>query len=529
MTRNCRFTAAWLMAGILLSQSIAGTSYYVDSQADDDSQTGTSPETAWKTLKRASGCKLEAGDRILLKCGGTYAGSLHVQATGSSAEPAVIESYGEGALPLIDARGHLAGIHITHTQHLLIREIAITGDGGQTNEKRALRRRYGVFIDGTASAVSHVKLDGLRIFDIYPHQGSKHEGYKSTTHIGIGIAIRGKETPVTQVVVANCHIERTGFKAIEMGRAEELMLLDNYMRDIGGPALQPGRVKNLLVRGNTVNGSGSRLDPRMHGRGSGIWPWTCENVLIEKNRFMHARGKGDSCGVHIDYNCRNVVVQYNLSYDNEGGFVEILGNNHNCAYRYNISINDGFRVKGIDSAFQEGKILWTSGFVGQKIKKQGPYNSYIYNNTIYVKPGGRSCYSFSPTTEGLLIANNLFYLQGESLDVLGDQDKRSLKTIGMIPRTLVTHNLFRPSGGIPNGIPFESIDQINGDPDYVGRGEAIPELYIPRNTSLVANQGIEIHPLGGDEIGLTIGLKVSHDFFGNPIQGKPDIGAVEIE
>jgi nitrous oxidase accessory protein NosD len=108
----------------------------------------------------------------------------------------------------------------------------------------------------------------------------------------------------------------------------------------------PTRSRNILVRGNTVDHSGSSADPRMHQRGSGIWTWTARDVLIEKNKFMHARGKADSHGAHIDFNCNNVVIQYNMSIDNEGGFVEILGNNHNCAYRYNISINDGSRVRG---------------------------------------------------------------------------------------------------------------------------------------------------------------------------------------
>ena len=31
------------------------------------------------------------------------------------------------------------------------------------------------------------------------------------------------------------------------------------------------------------------------------------------------------------------------SYNNEGGFAEILGDNINCGYRYNISVNDGYR------------------------------------------------------------------------------------------------------------------------------------------------------------------------------------------
>ena len=47
---------------------------------------------------------------------------------------------------------------------------------------------------------------------------------------------------------------------------------------------------------------------------------------------------------YIDCGKENVVFQYNYSYNNEGGFVEILGDNINCGYRYNIGVNDGYRA-----------------------------------------------------------------------------------------------------------------------------------------------------------------------------------------
>ena len=43
-------------------------------------------------------------------------------------------------------------------------------------------------------------------------------------------------------------------------------------------------------------------------------------------------------GAHIDWGCERVVIQYNLSKNNYGGFAEILGENIMCGYRYNISI-----------------------------------------------------------------------------------------------------------------------------------------------------------------------------------------------
>jgi len=266
----------------------------------------------------------------------------------------------------------------------------------------------------------------------------------------------------------------------------------------------------------------------MHGRGSGIWPWSCEDVLIERNRFLHARGKGDSCGIHIDFNCRDVVVQYNLSVDNEGGFVEILGNNHNCAYRYNISVNDGARVRGKAGAKQEGKILWTSGFVG-KAPKNGPSNSYIYNNTIYVGPGGRSCFSLGATTQGLLIANNIFHLQGESLNVSGDQEGRVEASTFSIPRAVMENNLFLSAAAKPPGLPVHDLHTLIGDAAFRKPGGAEAADYTPGRRDLVRDRGRVITRVPGDEIGLRRGLQVERDILGRPIRGKPDLGAIEME
>jgi hypothetical protein len=54
-----------------------------------------------------------------------------------------------------------------------------------------------------------------------------------------------------------------------------------------------------------------------------------------------------------------------------------------------------------------------------------------------------------------------------------------------------------------------------------------PEDYIPTNAGLLKDKGLVIEKIPGDAKGLSIGLQVNEDYFGNPIKGLPDIGAVE--
>lgn len=519
-----------IISGCLLLVTAHAGTFHLDSAGGRDTNDGSSPETAWQSLQQAGRHEFQPGDVLRIRRGSRFTGTLGLTLRGTLAQPIIIESAGEGSLPVIDSRGFLAGVQLTGSHHVILRNLRITSDGGATTDGGSKTLRYGVLVQaGKNGSTSHITLDNLEIDRIFPERGAESDGQNISTHLGTGISIVGSSgSSSTDFTVRNCTISRTEFKAIDLSNLRQVQVLDNRMKDIGGPAIQPGRVDDLIVRGNTVDGSGSSVDPRMHARGSGIWPWTCNRVLIEKNSFRHARGQADSCGVHIDFNCRDVIVQYNLSQDNEGGFIEILGNNHNCAYRYNISINDGSRVKKNGGPYQEGKVLWTSGYVGKKKEKNGPYNSYIYNNTIYVGPGSRSCFSISSTTDGLLIANNIFHIMGKTVSVLGDQDDRKEKVVERIPRALVQNNLYFNKSVLPPGLPVHDLKILVSDPEFAKPGGSAAADYIPRNTTLVRDRGIAIPRLEGDKVGLKTGLSVTHDFFDNPIKGNPDLGAAEV-
>jgi hypothetical protein len=283
------------------------------------------------------------------------------------------------------------------------------------------------------------------------------------------------------------------------------------------------------IKGNYVSHSGSDDDGRKWGRGSGLWTWGSDDVLIENNYFLHANGPADSAGCHIDFNCKHVVVQYNLSAHNAGGFCEILGNNHNCAYRYNISINDGHRVKGKEGAFQEGKTYWLSGYVGRQKKRHGPYNSYFYNNTIYSNADILSKVAVTKTAEGVLITNNIFCIEGPTKAVLGDQYNPDIGGFGDIPNVFFENNLFLADSIWPEEVLIQPGEFLSGDPEFLEKGSVNPMDYIPTNINLIKDKGIEIPHIPNDLLGLKIGLKVSKDILGNPIKRLPDLGAIEVE
>ena len=156
---------------------------------------------------------------------------------------------------------------------------------------------------------------------------------------GIRVLIK-KQGSNTMISIKNNSITNVAHTAIKVngkGKSiKNLVIANNSILKSGGPGIQMSGILDGHIHHNIVNNSGNPDDSRKWGRGSGLWTWGCDGVLIEHNEFRNANGPADSAGCHIDFNCSNVIVQYNISENNAGGFCEILGNNYNCAYRYNV-------------------------------------------------------------------------------------------------------------------------------------------------------------------------------------------------
>ena len=77
----------------------APRNFWIDSRTGDDTQDGTSPRRAWRTLERLSRCSLQPGDVVSFARGSRFDGCLEVHASGSAAAPIRFTSYGRKRLP----------------------------------------------------------------------------------------------------------------------------------------------------------------------------------------------------------------------------------------------------------------------------------------------------------------------------------------------------------------------------------------------------------------------------------------------
>jgi len=525
--------------------NVIGQTYYIDSVDGLDSNNGTTTGTAWQSISKINSSLFSPGDEILFKSGQEFFGKLIPSSNGAVNTPITFGKYGGETRPTINGKNYLMCIDASEKEYLTFNDLILKNDANQddsTPENGALTRRYGFYAHVKYSGIKqNIKLDNIKIHKIYPTNPSGTEN--SDSYKGYGVLFTsdgsGSSNYFEGLTIQNCEITDIGYVGISVNKwipdvnpptnpyQKDININNNNLHHIGGSGMVFFNVQNFLIENNTVTYTGDfSLDNRQHGRGSGFWSVRCKDGVLQKNEFSHVRGAADSCGAHIDIENDNIIVQYNLSYDNAGGFAEYMGANTNCIYRYNISINDGFRVKGEFSAngdtnTQPGKTIWFSNFTGFADETRvGSSNNHVYNNTIYVKSGMTARVVIGESTHDNTVKNNIFYVDGTV--IFEEEDKSSTaETPGF--NNLFDTNIWYGSGTFPNianeiqNTNTAQNEIFNSDPLLVNKGGTNATDYKISTGSPAIDSGIFITNNGG------------FDYWSNSLPGSTnnDIGAQE--
>lgn len=548
MLKIIKYVLGFLLITVWSCQNEIPTNYYFNASEGDNTNDGRSAENPFKSLDHLKNLSLQPGDTVFLFGNQTFDKPLEfIGLSGTKEKPITVTGYpkSSGVKATIHTKGYLYAVLIENSSFIEINNLNISAESGKSEGFKNGEMRCGVLVKTSQPGkYEHVYLSGLNIQDVfYQKKGfTRPKGEVKTANgtqaYGWGIRFINntegatlKNIKVEKSEISN--VSHTGIKLTSRLKGTtygitDFKISDNKVTTTGGPGIQMSGVYEGHVSNNAVDRSGSNNDSRKWGRGSGLWTWGSSDILIEHNRFTNANGPGDSAGAHIDFNCKNVVLQYNFSANNAGGFCEILGNNHNCAYRYNISVNDGYRVKGESGAFQQGKIFWLSGYNGNK-PQSGPFNSYFYNNTIYVGKDIIPKIAVHKKAKGVLIANNIFHFENEATIVKGDQYNPAKDGDWQVENVVFTNNLFLNQNTWPKDLPIQDLNPLYGHPNFKNISGTDISDFKPLNQHLIHNQGVTIQKLPQDSIGLSFGLELQKDILGNTIQGLPDIGAIELE
>ena len=529
------------LLGLLVGGPLWARDYYVNPQTGSDLNTGSSPDQAFRSLDRLKHMQLKAGDQILLACGTRLKGSLQlIGQSGTWEHPIVIRSYSwpgqSNPEPAeIDFKGYTEGLLLEDANFIEVDSLLLTGNGYDSLQEAGTMRCGVIIRNQSLDHMQHIVLNGLHVRQVfYENPGftrpaAEVKSPNGTQHYGYGIRAFDLDPArlLTDIVIRHCRVENVSHTGIQclgsLHNIREIRIDSNQVAYTGGPGMQMSGVELEEISGNQVDHSGSHNDSRKWGRGSGLWTWGCSQVMIRHNRFSNANGPGDSDGTHIDFNCDNIVIEYNLSLHNAGGFCEILGNDYNCSYRYNISVNDGYRKKGVDGAFQDGKTLWLSSYVGTKKPRRAPRDIYIYNNTILADSSITPRIAIDDRTDGLLIANNIFQLARPLEWTADDQAQARLSLKQRARHILVVHNLFSRKGLWPESLPYPSTDAVYRATEIPVEASTHIETYELKGYQ---PKGLRLERLPDDLFGLLGGLNLSTDMLGRSIPTQPGFGAL---
>lgn len=467
--------------------------YHVDSNQGSDTATGLGPDQAWRSLEKANATELRPGDQLLFKTGGHWSGQLKPKGGGNDSAMVFIGRYGDGPLPRIDGEGRvLDTVMLENIPFLEIADLEITNRGPETAPWRT-----GVKI----SADGIGKLQQVRLRRLFVHDVN---GDLRKSHEGCGIffeAKGGNGTHFDGLLIEKCRVERTDRNGIcQRGngrvRSVNVVIRGNTLEDIGGDGIKLWGTNGGLIEKNIVRKARARCTE--DEAAAGIWPFACDDTVIQFNEVSGTMGTKDGQSFDSDYWCHRTLIQYNYSFENEGGFMLICtpGNavNEDTVIRYNISMRDGinsarvFHFGGgaartrvynntiVIGPHQDLPLLLFGEWAGGKAK-----DTRFANNLFIVEEGGRATYQLK-TSSGNVFESNLFAGRHEGLP----------DGCAVVPAPAFAGAL-KPAPGFDS---LKSLRRASG-------------TKFPRG-SVIANNG-------------------GRDFFGNPVprDRSPAIGAVE--
>lgn len=224
--------------------SVTGDSYYV-SNSGNDSNSGRSPEKAWKTLSKVSETEYSNGDAVFFERGGTWRGQLVAKGG------VKYSAYGEGAKPKIYGSPQNYSVKgkwlETGIPNVFVYDEALNSDAGvlvfNEGEAHSIKKVKGFYgFQGTASELKndlemYHDSSEKRIY-LYSAGGNPAERFSSIEFCLWGHIVK---TEGNDIHIDNLCIKYGGSHGIGSGTISGLKVTNCEFGWIGG-SLQPGHV-----------------------------------------------------------------------------------------------------------------------------------------------------------------------------------------------------------------------------------------------------------------------------------------------
>jgi hypothetical protein len=402
--------------------------YYL-SLSGNDGATGTSPSTAWRSLRKASSVMIRPGTRLLLHGGQRFDGQLVFGArdAGDGADPVQVGSYG-GGRATITSNG--SGIGIRDTAGINIRDLSIIGPSSAGQEGAGINI-YNDLAPGRE--LDHISISGVSISGfangIAMGSESRSAGFRDVSiadsalhdNLDAGLVTYGPPFRAGSPAYANQDLHITRVTAYRNRGNRRITAYSS------GSGIVLGSVKNATVAWSSAydNGGAGRSRPGPEG----IWAYDSTQVTLEHNLAYGNRtwNAVDGNGFGLDNNTSDSYIEYNLSYGNDGAGYLIYtsaraGRAAHNVVRFNISSGDAMdrnprfggitvsgKVKGT-AVYQNTVVMQPrSGHLSPALVLAGAAQDVSVRNNLFMTPAGPVIATYGPSVSGAHLQGNDYY------------------------------------------------------------------------------------------------------------------------
>ena len=535
----------------------AGTTYYVDAENGDDSNSGTSIDAPWKSLNKVTDTTFLPGDQILLKSGSVWNGEwLWPKGSGVEGAPIIIDKYGGEEKPIINGMGidrglnYSGAVHLRNQEYWEIRNLEITNDDdfdedidlsrpkGDNSWSSKNMTRNGILLivdcdqleDDDDGIMDHIYIENCYVHDVDGNVYNKH-----MANGGIYFIVEKPEnesatgiSKFDDLVIENCRVETTNRWGIaaaytyvwsqftsakisdeiaEKYGSTNVVIQNNYIKGAGGDAITTMYADKPLVQYNVAEDCSRQMNTTDYSA-AGIWPWKCKDSVFQYNECYNNlnsfNGNGDGQAWDADWT-DGTVYQYNYSHGNSAGAIMFCGEQAmNTTFRYNISQNE---LRG-------------------PLDVPGNPDAHIYNNTFYINENVSSI--FYRTGGNAVIENNIFYYDGKNPLRQNWYPNGNLQYDNNL-----YYNFANTPSGDQNAIAVKAgtkvLENAGSGPAKAVNATAIKHEDPSEKTVFDGYKLAEDSPAinAGKQITDLNGYEPEHDFFGHELTVIPEIGAAE--
>jgi hypothetical protein len=508
------FTATMVKILLLIFLFVPGFLFSCETETAANSQTGKQIESTYfinsqEDFDKWSNFEFPAGSKVLFAAGNTFKGQFKLRGSGTAASPNLVGAYDKKTdaifttwtdnKPVVHGGGRVgSALELSNGAFWEISNMEVTNTNGTKGDQGNL---LGVKV--TATDVGVVR--DITIKNCYVHDVNGDVGGKETGGIHIYVLGNSIKTRYHNLVIENnriLHVAGVGIaNQSSWGSINDagyfpwtgLAIRNNRVEQTGRNGIIVRYARNPVVEYNIVAYS-SRFDT-----GHSIFNFNTIDCVVQYNEVYGNTSNNpddiDHGGFDADYNSRGTIIQYNYSHDNNW-FCGIMRRAYNTdiTIRYNISRNErlgiflyGFPteegvkdVKVYNNTFYFGKGSGKQVFV-EAGKTRIPIETSFWNNIFCFEE--KANWGFEPG-QTCVIENNLYY----NVSAKGTN-------------AVVADPLFVDPGEGGTNIDMKDPNRLSG--------------YKLKSGSPAINSGKIVEGDGGV------------DFSGNPVAGKPDLGAFE--